>query len=204
MNTSDNLLTYFPHIRELDFHEYYETEPYIKNKYRRCKTFILLGALCNYEKFRLLSNNEQNIIVREIEFGCVNETIKKMKENNIGCSWQTEQFTKLYSTIIQEKAMELDWNQNTWLIPKILSGEISTNEVASLQLLEVNQKEKELVEKIAKRKEAKVMIKYVTSYECPQCGEHKCTIKSLQLRGQDEGATIVAFCICGYEWTIDR
>lgn len=201
----DNLKIAFPHMRPLDS-EFYTEEPYKSSKIRRCKAIIFLGSLSNYEPFRNLEPSAQNIMIRKLESGCVNETIRKAKEDNVGCSWQTEHFVRRYGNLVYEKANELDWLQNTWLIPRVISGEFNAFHVALLSADEANpDSAREMIERSAARRAAKITVKVITAHECPNCLAHMCTVKNVQLRGLDESKTTKAYCLnCPFDWVLEK
>lgn len=185
--------------------EFYTNEPYKSSKIRRCKIMVLSGALSNYALFRELSVEKQNFIVRKIESACVNETIRKAKEDNIGCSWQTDEFVCRYGNLICEKAHELDFTENEWLVTRVVSGEIEPQKIATMSTDETNPEAlRDMYARRTARLAAKVTIKWVTSHECPQCGVKMCQVRNVQLRGLDESKSTIATCECSFEWTLER
>jgi hypothetical protein len=216
-NQFDNLKAAFPHLRSLD-PEFYTREPYKSNKTRRCKILVLIGAMSNFEPFRQLSHEQQNVLARRIESGCVNETLRKAKEDNVGCSWQTEEFVRRYGTTVREKAQELDYNMNTWLIPRVVSGEINPSRIASLTEDEANPDAlRDMNERRAARLAAKVERKRSKGYPCDQCDangepdpatgrpEGWAYITNVQTRGLDEAkCTRAECCMCGHTWEVEK
>jgi DNA-directed RNA polymerase subunit M/transcription elongation factor TFIIS len=203
---SDLLEKQFPNIRDLD-EEFYIDEPYKNNNLRRSKILLLQGSLSNYEGFRLLTNEQQNSLVRKIESGCVNNTIKKAREDNITPLWETPAFIQRYNVTIYEVATELDYTQNTFLAPKVVSGEIGPYKVSALSAEESNpDRNMRLKEKSEARRNQTIQTKTVTM-ECPECHneEKRCTVKNVQIRGLDEAKTTIAMCcFCDHEWTVEK
>jgi len=216
-NQFDNLKAAFPHIRSLDA-EFYKQAPYNANKTRRCKIMVLLGAMSNYEPFRRLTHDAQNVLAKRVESGCVNETIRKCKEDNVGCSWQTDEFVRRFGTTVREKAQELDYTMNTWLIPRVVSGEINPNRVAALSENEANPDSlRELNERREARMAAKVVRKRSKGYPCDGCDangekdpltgrpEGWAYIANVQTRGLDEAkCTRAECCECGHTWEVEK
>jgi DNA-directed RNA polymerase subunit M/transcription elongation factor TFIIS len=202
MTSTDNIQRIFPHIRSLDI-EFYELEPYKSNRLRRCKALVLHGAFSNYPPFREMAHIEQNNVVKRIEAGCVNSTIKKSREDNISCSWETQTFVNRYNNMIHDKANEIDYANNTWLVPRILSGEINPFTVGTLSYEECNPAHNRAIQAaIEARKNSVVRTKPSEMYECPQCLKKLCTVMTLQLRGLDEAKTTVYICnYCDHEWS---
>ena len=216
VNQFDNLTLAFPHLRPLST-EFYTDEPYLTNKTRRSKAVIILGALSNYDRFRDLPEAHQNLLVRKIESGCVNETIRKSREDNVGCNWQTTTFVQRYNILVCDKARELDYTENQWLAPRVVSGEIGAYTVASMAENIANPgAARELIERREARLAAKVERKRCSGYPCPQCnanGEKDADgvpvgwayIQNVQTRGADEAKISRAQCpCCGHIWELDR
>lgn len=222
-NQFENLRAAFPHMRSLD-PEFYTLEPYRSNKLRKCKIMVFLGALSNCIEFRELDPAHQNIIARKIESGCVNETLRKAREDNIGCSWQTDEFVRRYSTIVREKVEALDYLENQWLTPRVVRGEINPFVVASLTEEQTNpDSSREMRERRALRLESKVERKRCSGYPCDACQNNGgwgfdddrvwtyqgnggyAYIQNVQLRGQDESKSTKAVCVeCSFGWTVER
>jgi hypothetical protein len=216
LNQFDNLKVAFPHLRSLAA-EFYTQEPYKSNKTRRCKIMVLMGAMSNYEHFRQLAPEAQNTLARRIESGCVNETLRKAKEDNVGCSWQTDEFVRRYGTIVREKAQELDWTLNTSLIPRVISGEVNPSRVAALTEDEANPDAlRDMNERRAARLAAKVVRKRSKGYPCDQCNANGdkdeagrplgwAYITNVQTRGCDEAkVTRAQCCECSHTWEVER
>jgi hypothetical protein len=222
-NQFENLQVAFPYIRSLDA-EFYTLEPYRSNKLRKCKILVFLGALSNYPAFRELPAVQQNVIVRKIESGCVNETLRKAREDNIGCSWQTEEFVRRYSTIVREKAEALDYMENRWLVPRVVAGEINPFGVAALTEEQTNpDASKEMRERRARRLESKVERKRCSGYPCEACKNNGgwgfdaegvwtyqgyggwAYIQNVQTRGLDEAKVTRQTCAnCGHTSEVER
>lgn len=204
MTYYDILKDYFPNLKPLDT-EFYTEEPYKSNPLRRCKILILSGSMSNYDAFNELSHQDQNGLIKKIESGCINIAIKKTKEDNITCSWQTRAFVCRYNNIIHEKAMELDYNSNKYLAPRVISGEINPYKVGALTPEEANPDHNILLkEKSEIRKNQTVQVKTSTMYECPNCSKRTCTVVNVQIRGLDEAkSTIATCCYCDHEWMIE-
>lgn len=209
VNQFENLKVAFPYMRNLD-PEFYTQEPYKSNRLRRCKIMVFLGALSNYDGFRALATAEQNALIRRIESGCVNETIRKCKEGNVGCSWQTVEFTRQYSTIVLYKAQELDYTLNEWLVTRVVSGEINPANIAGMNEEECNPDAlHEMLERRKARLASKIERKKCSGYPCPQCcangPEGFAYITNVQTRGLDEAkVTRAECCACGHIWEVER
>lgn len=205
----------FPYIRALDV-EFYTEEPYKSNSLRRCKALVFLGALSNYEPFRDLHPLEQNSMVKKIESGCVKFTIKKAKEDNIQRSWQTVVFVRRYNNIVHEKANELDFRSNQYLVVKVVAGEIPAASVGCITSEECDpDRDQRLKDKSEIRKNQKIQRKVVTGYLCPECKpdrtkiyadkDKECWVENVQLRGLDESkSTRVTCCNCEHIWIEEK
>lgn len=199
----DILKESFPYIRPLDV-EFYLNEPYRSVPQRRVKLLILLGSMSNCPAFRDLPESEQNVMVKKVEAGCQSATWKKAKEDNIGCSWQTEIFVRRYHNMINEKATELDYLTNQDLIMDLIMHRRKAFSVGELTPEEADPKRhKALRDKIEARKNQTIHIKTSTLYECEQCNKKMCTLLPVQLRSQDEGKDLQCTCLyCGFEWLV--
>lgn len=197
----DILIKEFPFIRELDT-EFYTNEPYKSNHLRKSKILILLGSMLNYEEFRKLPHQTQNKIAKAIETGCVNATIRKSKEDNLSCSWQTSAFVARYNNIIYEKANELNCNNNQYLLPKIISNEINPSDISHMSNEELNPiQNKELLKLADERRNQVIQYKESDAFECPKCSKNRTNYIPVQLRSGDEGKNLKIFCLeCGWDW----
>ena len=202
----DLLERQFPNIRELDM-EFYTDSPYKNNKLRRCKILLLQGCLSNYPEFQELPTEEQNRIVKKIETGCVNHTIKKAREDNITPMWETPAFVHRYNVTLCEIANELDYSQNSYLAPLVVSGEVNPYSLAIMGAEELNpDRNMRLKEKSEMRRNQTIQTKTVTM-ECPEChhAEKKAKVRNLQVRSIDEAKTTFAeCCFCGHDWTVEK
>lgn len=211
----DILKSEFPNIRPLDV-DFYKDEPYKSNTLRRCKALIFLGTLSNYPPFCSLPTSEQNSLVKKIESSCVNFAIKKAKEDNIQRSWQTVNFVRRYNNIVHEKANELDYRSNQYLVPKVISGEILALNIGQMTSEEADPERDQRLKAISEvRKNQKILRKVVYGYLCPECkpdktkiytdAEKACYVENVQLRGMDESkSTRVTCCNCEHIWIDEK
>lgn len=199
----DILRSSFPHLETLDT-EFYTQEPYKSNPLRKCKILVLLGAMSNYDEFRSLESAKKNEIVKKIESGCVNTTIKKAKEDSLSCSWQTRQFVMRYNNLIHEKAHELDYTENQYLVPRVVNGEINPYRVGQMTPEEANPVcNVELQQKAIERKNQIIKLKESDAYQCEKCEKRKVNVVPVQLRSGDEGKDLKVNCLyCGFDWVI--
>lgn len=86
-------------------------------------------------------------------------------------------------------------------IKDVIDKKIHIKDLVSGNLNEYSQyfidKKNEIIDKISEVDEYGS-----TLYVCPKCKQRKQTIKQIQTRSLDEGATFKATCVCGHIWTV--
>lgn len=200
-NISDVLIATYPVAEPIDI-SLYETEPYASSPYRRCKIVAIMGAMSNYPKFNKLTTIQKNEIVSGIEIGCYNKIIQKSKIHNFSANWDNKVFKNQYQTLIYECIYALDYNNNKYLTPRIVSGEIDPFDVSKMNWKTWDPvTSKELINAIEARKKIAITRKVTTMYPCPKCGKSEAYFYEKQIRSSDEGKTEFFECaICSHEW----
>ena len=175
------------------------------NKYRRVIILLIADILEKNNKFKLLNKDIQYNIIINIEQSCYNETIKKSDDLLIYQSWDNTKFSYLYYLFCNKITKNLDFEsevKSKYLINKILNNEIDILKIASMTSEELcPDKSKIIKEGLDKRNNQKISIKTSTLYKCLNCGKKEVTIKSVQIRALDEGASLSITCVfCQYNW----
>lgn len=201
MSTSNILFETFPNAPDLDI-SWYTTKPYNSDKYRRCKIIIILNSMSNFKKFNELELDKKNILLKSIEIGCYNNIVRKAKTHNFTPNWENKIFINNYSSLIYEVSHALDYNNNTYLIEKVINGDINPYKVGKMSWKEWNPSEAEkIISVIEARKNIKIIRKVSKLYLCPKCGKREAYFCEKQIRGNDEGKdTFLECAICNHEW----
>ncbi len=80
---------------------------------------------------------------------------------------------------------------------------ITAPDCAKLQPRELSNNMDPLIDMVLNHKEDVVEEKFSTLYRCKKCGANKAKYKDVQLRGFDEGKSLVLTCLpCGWTWII--
>ena len=194
--SKDKLLNYW----------YYKNKDYYRDRYRQ---LVLIGHyLRKYEPFNNLDEKTQENIIEKIELSCFDKTKRTMDKQNIRCE---EIFNKYYNTlcfkILNNIRVNPDDEESYYLVKLITEGKIKLNIIAKLNSTELNPlKNKDLVNSINMRRKQTIKKKITTKYKCRKCGENRTTETSKQLRGLDEGVTLIIRCeneYCGNVWKIN-
>jgi len=159
-------------------------------------------------------NKNETLILREIERGIYNWTIKEADKNGFMCLWDDRQFIRIYT----RKAISIYQNlksDNKQLLTFIMDT-TTNNTVGNNQGLNAYkisfmtpselcpEKYTEILDKL-KEKEKVIFEKRATAgskhYKCNKCGERDVSITSAQTRSGDEGSTLFFTCNnCGKQW----
>ena len=199
------ILKYFPYVTPLE-DEFYLNSPYKDSPLRRAKILLFRGSMRNYKGFRDQSNKIQVALVINIEIGCFNQAISVV-ETTIIASWKSPTFVKKYSSNCHRVAENIDCKSqinSTYLIEFVLKYPEKACEVGSMAVEDlVPHHNVEILEKIKSRLQSFIEVKYTSMYPCSECGKRQAKMRRVQLRGQDEGASTVCVCICGFGWTLE-
>jgi DNA-directed RNA polymerase subunit M/transcription elongation factor TFIIS len=159
-------------------------------------------------------NKTETLILREIERGIYNWTIKEADKSGFMCLWDDRQFVRIYT----RKAISIYQNlksDNKELITFVMDT-TTNNTVGNIQGLNAYkisfmspselcpEKYTEILNKL-KEKEKVIFEKRATAgskqYKCNKCGERDVSITSAQTRSGDEGSTLFFSCNnCGKQW----
>lgn len=191
----------FPYIRALGL-EFWNEAPYNTCPKRRCKIIILLGAMLNHKDFRDFVMQKQDALVKKIEVGCYNYTIRKTNEDNITCSWSNKQFEMAYNYVIHEKAYELNYNNNKYLMPLILDGSIDPYKLGGMNPEEMNpESNSKIIQATQERRTLEVKSKTSSLYTCEKCKKKAVYLDVMQTRSPDEAPDLKVTCsYCENTW----
>jgi DNA-directed RNA polymerase subunit M/transcription elongation factor TFIIS len=160
------------------------------------------------EKFMIPTQNNYKIS-KNLEISCYNEAIKYATRKGIIKQWENNLFKEIYIRICISLFTNLDkdsYVKNTYLLDKILSGEIKAFTAASLKPQETHP---EIWIDIVDHKERKDKMAYELRQEnvvqglfkCGKCKSDTVTYYQKQTRSADEPMTNFITCAgCGNKW----
>ena len=156
--------------------------------------------LLYYSKIYYICN-----ISKKIEIGCLNTSINKANRYNIRPIWENEQFVLLYHSICYRVSINLDEYsllQSPYLKSKILSSEFNLYNVSSMTSLQLcPHKNQKIKNKVNKRNNINITLKYSEIYRCKKCKRNQTTTERRYNRSLDEGVNLTITCtFCGYQW----
>ena len=149
-----------------------------------------------------LNKSEINVL-RELERGIYNWTIRECDKNGIMCSWEDQNFIKIYN----RKAISIYQNlssDNIKLKQFTLIGD-NAYKLSEMKPTELYpEKYQEILEKV-KEKEKVIFEKRKgvgsQHYKCRKCNERDVAVTTAQTRSGDEGITLFLTCNnCGNQW----
>jgi DNA-directed RNA polymerase subunit M/transcription elongation factor TFIIS len=159
-------------------------------------------------------NKNETLILREIERGIYNWTIKEADKNGFMCLWDDRQFLRIYT----RKAISIYQNLKsdnkqllTFIMDTTINNTIGNNQGLNAYKISFMtpselcpEKYTEILDKL-KEKEKVIFEKRATAgskhYKCNKCGERDVSITSAQTRSGDEGSTLFFTCNnCGKQW----
>nr|QQV29279.1 DNA-directed RNA polymerase subunit [Kaumoebavirus] len=119
--------------------------------------------------------------------------------------WSNEVFAAEYRKGVFRVVMHLDPTSRLYvesLHKKIESGEIGWKELASMTEQQLDPEHSEKIRATIKlAAEQKVEKKISKQLTCRKCAKNEVETESKQLRGGDEGMTVLANCLyCGNRW----
>jgi len=153
-----------------------------------------------YSKIHIIYN-----AARKIEIGCLNQAIKKANEYNIRPVWEDNEFTLLYHGICYKLSVNLDENstiKSNYMKKKILSNNINLYKLATMTSKQLCPNKNILIEnKINKRINVTINLKYSELYRCKKCKRNQTTTERRYNRSLDEGVNLTITCtFCGHQW----
>jgi DNA-directed RNA polymerase subunit M/transcription elongation factor TFIIS len=149
---------------------------------------------------------DKEFIIKNLERGCMNRTLKKAKTHNIRCVWTDTKFIDLYHSICYKIAINLDPEspvQSDYMKKKIINGEYKISNVANLSSKELcPTKYEKIDQKIERRTNVDRKIKYSELYRCSKCKRNQTTTERRYNRSLDEGVSLVITCVyCYNTWS---
>lgn len=176
-------------------------------KERELVTNVIFDMLSKWGKDKILNikldiKNFKNIS-SEVERGCYNYAINICKENCIRNSWEHYQFIEIYSEGCYRIIRELDPEINKFLVPSLLSGQLSP---CNLPLMKDNSLNPNGTlreeEEISIRSQQKVEKKFSKTVTCGRCQGKKVEYREIQMRSADEPSTLKYTCNdCHHTWS---
>lgn len=153
--------------------------------------------------FKKISTREN--ITFQIEKSCYNKAISVSKKNNIKCDWDNLNFTNIYNNVCYKVATNIDPNSivnSDYILKKILNCEIDLSNIAFMtSRLMCPKKYVEFDEKIYKRSNLEIKIKFSELYQCKKCKKNQTTTERRYARSLDEGVDLTITChFCGNRW----
>jgi DNA-directed RNA polymerase subunit M/transcription elongation factor TFIIS len=158
------------------------------------------STLQTYDKFKALSSDAQDTIIRRIERSCHTKTIDECDKNFIPKVWSEPKFTQRYSTECYRILSNLELSSTT--LDLIIDNKIDLNDIAKIDSASLNPDGSRFErEEIKIRSEQKVEKKCTTRYKCGKCGTSKAEINKNQRSAGDELETITFVCLnCNNSW----
>jgi transcription elongation factor S-II len=155
--------------------------------------------------------NVSKDIMKEIEIGIFNWTIRYAKSKNVVRSWVEPLFRKLYMEKARHILTNLDGDtyiKNNRLIERLIFNEFKPVEIAEMQPERLYPEMwKEHVQAITMREEKALKPKIVPKtdrFRCKMCKKNECSFYEMQIRSGDEASTQFILCLnCGHKWRIN-
>jgi DNA-directed RNA polymerase subunit M/transcription elongation factor TFIIS len=181
----------------------------ITHKYRKKK--IIAKYLASFKNTNdILGYIFEHIKTREnitlqIESSCYNKTIKLANKNNITVDWACVLFVNIYNIICYKIASNIDPNSivnSNFILDKIINDNIDLDNIASMPSRTLcPERYIEIDEKINKRNNLEIKIKFSELYKCKRCKKNQTTTERRYARSLDEGVDLTITChFCGNKW----
>ncbi|MGL5935143.1 MAG: hypothetical protein ACRCZI_05925 [Cetobacterium sp.] len=183
----------------LEFKTFYKGD---YNNIRRLKVITISNTLGNYEDFKSLDYNKKTAIMRHIEESCINETIRKSKDNNQRCVWDNKHFLNIYHDVCY-RVISIIENNDKKLLANIINGSDEfLNTIAKKSCKDLlPEKYEEITLEITKRVNTKQTVKFTEMYFCKKCKRNQTTVERVQNRSNDEASSFFVTCLfCGTKW----
>jgi DNA-directed RNA polymerase subunit M/transcription elongation factor TFIIS len=144
-------------------------------------------------------------IAKKLEIGCLNQSIKKANKYNIRPIWEYEEFVLLYHDICYKVSINLDESsiiKSDYIKKRILSDNINLYKIATLTSKQLfPNKNKNIENKINKRTNVTINLKYSELYRCKKCKRNQTTTERRYNRSLDEGVNLTITCtFCKHQW----
>jgi DNA-directed RNA polymerase subunit M/transcription elongation factor TFIIS len=162
-------------------------------------------TLKRHEEYNQLDNKSKRDLIRRLESGCYNQTLREITGTLIPKKWGTP-FTYLYSVYIGKIVTYMSMTPCT-MLTEILSGDVNARNATSLSPHMLYPAGWQLiVDLIAERRRQIITKRYSSQYLCGMCNGRKTTEVEIQVRSGDEGSTIFITCEmdeCNNKWSIN-
>jgi DNA-directed RNA polymerase subunit M/transcription elongation factor TFIIS len=194
----------YPNSIPLSFEIFYQNPEY--NDLRRLKLLMMSDKFNQLDTFRALNYDTQTKLLMEIENSCLNEAIRKSREEDMRRTWDDKNFVNLYHGVCYLFAMNLDNEVNAnanKLMNLIVHGYFPIHNIASMSCKELcPEKYESILERIKRRNAAKHVIRTSSLYTCGRCKSKTTISEGKQTRSLDEPLTYFITCVnCGNNWT---
>jgi DNA-directed RNA polymerase subunit M/transcription elongation factor TFIIS len=207
INQTKLFMEHFPYRYPLPVY-IYKNDTYPNQPDRIIKLILFLACARTNKIFReSVDINQQYKIIIKIERSCYNHTIRKVREDNLPCSWDSEHFQTMYNAICTEKANNLNEQSligSSYLVENIINGTINPSSVGSMSphQMSPHSEDQYLIDMKNRRLEIKIdNQRYTTMHKCPKCYAKKATFYEKQTRSADEGKSVFYECLeCSFEW----
>lgn len=169
----------------------------------RNKIMCMFAQKCQeVPEFRALTLNWQLQIIKLVERGAFNKTIKECIADNIVRVWENPPFVERYSTECSKIAYNLG-NCDSGLVTQIIIGEIEPGNVANYSSRKLNpQASKKEFDNLILRLNQKIEHKFA-KIQCRHCKGNRVVFKESAKAAADEPTSITYHCWdCDSKWTI--
>lgn len=174
------------------------------NDLRVTKLKIISNYMNRHKIFTDLTLVEKLKIIKMLERGCYNDTIKLADVSEIRNSWSNVKFTNIYHRLCYKISSNIDVEivGTDQLVKKIIQGDLDPKSIGSMSSQSIHpEKYAALKSSIADRKSHNININGSTLYKCARCKKSFCTVERQYTRSLDEGATLKVTCeFCGHTW----
>lgn len=152
---------------------------------------------------KLVSDNENENLGKNIEKSVFNFTIKEATNRQIIKKWQNPLFCDIYHSRLRSIYINLKKNED--LCNQLKNGEVTLNQFAFMTHQEMNPTQwKDRIDRKIKRDRLKFTnnVKASTDmFTCGRCKSKQCTYYEMQTRSADEPTTVFITCLnCGKNW----
>jgi DNA-directed RNA polymerase subunit M/transcription elongation factor TFIIS len=169
------------------------------NNERRTQASILGSIIRNSNEFKDAQLTEIHEIVKKIECGIYNETLRQAFARDIYPTWTNHIFSKIYNIVAYKITSNLDQGSmvsSNYLIGEIAKKTISLEALASMpsENLCVG-RNTDLINKINSRREEKMEYNLSKLVRCPQCKQYRCIGTKRAMRSLDEAEVVTYECV---------
>lgn len=182
--------------------EFYK-KPY--NGLRRCKITTFDTCMSAYKVYTDMKEQDRFNLVKKIERACLNSTVEKANEENIPPLWDKDLFRDIYHATCYKISSNIDAYgpvKNYKFARNIIAGKLNIAMLPRQTSQELYpDKYADILNRIAKSKNATHTVKTSAMYKCRRCFKSECIIENRYNRSLDEGVNLSVQCVsCGLQW----